>query len=866
MEQAPPYRLSRTVTPRHYDLVLTPDLADATFTGEVAIHVDVAEPTDEVVLNAIELDIRSAVAVLTESGDERRTARVELRPDEQRAALHFDGPLPAGECHLQLAFSGILNDKLHGFYRSSFTDDGGVEHVIATTQFEPADARRAFPCWDEPDLKATFSVILVVPEDLTAISNGGIEADERTPGGLRRVRFATTMVMSTYLLAFIVGPFELSSPVDVDGVPLRIATPPGRAHLAPYAAEVGAHSLRFLASYFDLPYPSDKIDHIAIPDFAFGAMENLGCVTYRETALLVDPSTASQMELQRVATVIAHETSHMWFGDLVTMKWWNGIWLNEAFATFMELTTTDDFRPDWDVWTGFGAGKAAALAIDGLRATRPVEFAVGPPEEAEAMFDVLTYQKGGAVLRMLEQYLGPDTFRRGIAGYLAEHRYGNTETADLWNALEAASGEPVRRTMDSWILQGGYPLLTVSAGQGEGELTVTQERFLYAPGGETHDERWAVPINLRASVGGRVESRKILLDGPSVTLTFDGKVDWVVLNEGAWGFYRVRYSPELLAGLRAPLSAGQMSPLERMALVSDTWAAVVAGKAPLEELVKLVGSMREEDDPDVWATMQGPFLLLDTLVADDERPALREFIRHLAGPAFARLGWDPAPDEPQRSAILRGRLVNFLGGFGADASVRSEATRRFSEYLAQGPDDRAAAPALAPDVLTPAVYVTVGAGDADTWNMVREQYLRATNPQDRIRYLQALNSTEDPGLLVAALDASLTPEVRSQDAPFVIAGILGYSRVGGPLAWAWLKEHWEEVEARLPGNLLVRVLESFSGLATPELAADVHEWIASHDLPVGGPRLAQVEERLDINVALGQRVREGIAAALEAGR
>jgi aminopeptidase N len=864
VEQAPPYRLSRTVIPRHYDLVLTPDLGAATFTGEVAVSVDVAEPVDEVVLNALDLEIHAATAVLGD--DERRHARVELRRDEQRAALHFDEPLPAGACRLELGFSGILNDKLQGFYRSSFTDDHGVEHVIATTQFEPADARRAFPCWDEPDLKATFSVILVVPEDLTAISNGEIEADERIEGGRRRVRFATTMVMSTYLLAFIVGPFELSRAVDVDGVPLRIATPPGRAHLAPYASEVGAHSLRFLASYFDLPYPSDKIDHVAIPDFAFGAMENLGCVTYRETALLVDPSTASQLELQRVATVIAHETSHMWFGDLVTMKWWNGIWLNEAFATFMELTTTNDLRPDWDVWTAFGMGKAAAMTIDGLRATRPVEFAVGPPDEAEAMFDVLTYQKGGAVLRMLEQYLGPDTFRRGIAQYLAEHRYGNTETADLWDALEAASGQPVRHTMDSWILQGGHPLLTVSAGAREGELIVTQERFLYSPAeGEIFDERWAVPINLRASVGGHVESRKILLDGPSVVVSFDGKVDWVFLNEGAWGFYRVRYSPELLAGLSAASGAGQTTPLERMALVSDTWAAVVAGKARLEELVTLLLAMRDEADPDVWATMLGPLHTLDLVVRDDERAALADFVRHLAGPAFARLGWDPTPDEPQRSAILRGRLVSFLGVLGEDAEVRAEAARRFAQYLGRGRDGAGAGGGLAPDVVTAAVNVTVADGGTDAWNTVREQFRQATNPQDRIRYLQALTSTEDPELLVAALEATLTPEVRSQDAPFVISGVLG-SRAGGLLAWTWLKAHWGDVEARLPGNLLVRVLESFPALATPQLAAEVHQWIASHDLPVGGPRLAQVEERLDINVALGERMRRGIGTALEANR
>jgi puromycin-sensitive aminopeptidase len=305
VEDASPYRLSRTVTPSHYDLVLTPDLAAATFTGVVAITIDVAEAVPEIVLNAVDLEIYSAL--LTGADDVHRSGRAEIVADEQRAVLRFDEPIPADSGYrLELEFSGVLNDKLHGFYRSSFTDDEGRERVIATTQFEPADARRAFPCWDEPDFKATFSVILVVDDSLTAISNGEIEVSEPVEGGLRRVRFATTMVMSTYLLAFIVGPFDLTVPADVDGVPLRIATPPGRSHLTPYATEVGVHALRFLASYFELPYPSDKIDHVAVPDFAFGAMENLGCVTYRETALLVDPTVASQLELQRVAQVVAH--------------------------------------------------------------------------------------------------------------------------------------------------------------------------------------------------------------------------------------------------------------------------------------------------------------------------------------------------------------------------------------------------------------------------------------------------------------------------------------------------------------------------------------------------------------------------------
>jgi puromycin-sensitive aminopeptidase len=853
VEEASPHRLSRTVTPSHYDLVLTPDLAAATFTGAVAITLSVAEAVSEIVLNAVDLEIYSAL--LTGPDDVRRAGRAEIQVEAQRAVLRFDEPIPADDGYrLELEFAGILNDKLHGFYRSSFTDDAGTEHVIATTQFEPADARRAFPCWDEPDFKATFSVILDVDEALTAISNGDIEASLPAEAGRKRVRFATTMVMSTYLLAFIVGPFDLTEPAIVDGVPLRIATPPGRSHLTPYATKVAGHALHFLATYFDLPYPAGKIDHVAIPDFAFGAMENLGCVTYRETALLVDTTVASQLELQRVAQVVAHETAHMWFGDLVTMKWWNGIWLNEAFATFMELTTSNDLGPDWDVWTAFGMGKAAALAVDGLVATRPVEFAVGAPEEAEAMFDVLTYQKGGAVLRMLEQYLGPDTFRRGIAHYLADHAYGNTETADLWDALESTSGEPVRHTMDSWILQGGYPLLSVVAGPGEGELTVSQERFLYA-GGSSADH-WIVPINLRASVAGVIESRKVLLDQPSVVLHFDGPLDWAVLNDGAWGFYRVRYSAELLAGLADAITSDQTTPLERMALVGDTWAAVVAGKAPIEELLELLRALGDsEDDPDVWATMIGPLYTLDLLVPAADRAVLASFVRDLAGPAFAPLGWEPGSDEPQRLGILRGRLISVLGLLGADPEIGAEAQRRVADHLDRGD-------ALAPDVVTAAVNVAVGAGGVEVWDSVYEQFLKASNPQDRVRYLQALAATKDPVLLARALERTLSVDVRSQDAPFVISGILG-SRAGGPLAWTWLTENWAAVQAKLPANLLVRLLEGVTGLATPELAAEVHAWFAATELPIGGPRLAQLEERLDVNVALGQRIGAAIATALE---
>jgi puromycin-sensitive aminopeptidase len=414
-----PHRLPRTVLPRRYDLTLTPDIAAATFAGSVDVDVDVVEPTAHVVLNAIELDVDEAW--ITVEGA-RIEAAVTLDPDAERVMLEVPQPLPLGPAVVSLRFRGQLNDTLRGFYRSPFTDDAGDARVIATTQFEATDARRAFPCWDEPDCKATFGITLIVDEGLEAVSNGAVVSDEPIDGGKRRVRFADTMPLSTYLVAFIVGPLEATAPIDVEGTPVRLLFPPGKGNLTAFGLEVADYSLRYLADYFDLPYPGDSMDLVAIPDFAFGAMENLGCVTFRETLLLADPSRATQGELQNVVDVIAHELAHMWFGDLVTMKWWNGIWLNEAFATFMELKVTDAFRPEWERWASFGLARSTAFDTDALAATRPIEYPVISPADAEGMFDVLTYEKGAAVVRMLEQYLGEDRFRAGIRKYMAAHR------------------------------------------------------------------------------------------------------------------------------------------------------------------------------------------------------------------------------------------------------------------------------------------------------------------------------------------------------------------------------------------------------------------------------------------------------------
>src|ERR1700676_694051 len=485
------YRLPKNVTPRRYDIRLTPDLTAFTFQGEVSVAIVVNETTDDVVLNALELEIDKVTA---ERAGKSLGAKAEMEPAKERAHLRFAEKLSAGEWTLKIAFRGILNDKLHGFYRSQYQDAAGKTHVAATTQFESTDARRAFPCWDEPELKASYKVTLVIDENLAAISNGGQEMEKKLAGGKKGVVFKETIPMSTYLVAFIIGEFDATAPVDA-GTPLRIVYVPGKGNLTNFAKEIGAFSLKYFANYYGLPYPGDKVDLIAIPDFASGAMENLGAITFRETALLVDEKTASRGELERVADVVSHENAHMWFGDLVTMKWWNGIWLNEAFATFMEMLAVDAWKPHWKRWESFGVSRGAAMAIDALKSTRSIEYTVLSPEDCRSMFDVLTYEKGAAVLRMLEQYLGAEEFRKGIAAYLRKHQYANAETGDLWDALELASGEPVRKLMDSWIFQPGFPMVEATLGADGRSLVVRQRRFFYLPESAAgQDQVWHVPV------------------------------------------------------------------------------------------------------------------------------------------------------------------------------------------------------------------------------------------------------------------------------------------------------------------------------------------------------------------------------------
>jgi puromycin-sensitive aminopeptidase len=810
--------------------VLEPEIASATFRGSATIDVEILEKTDEIVCNAIDLDIDSAL-VITGDGAAAVEHVPDIRLDETTERLHLTLPsdLPAGPARVVTSFRGELNDRLRGFYRSTYEDDEGNEHTIATTQCQSTDARRIFPCWDEPAWKATFAITLVVDHEHLAVSNSAEVADTTDPDGRRRVTFAETMRMSTYLVAFVVGPLEATGPVDAGGVPVRVIHRPGKAGLTPFALDVAVHALQWFADYYAIPYPGDKVDLVAIPDFAFGAMENLGCVTFREVLLLVDPDGASQPELQVAADVINHELAHMWFGDLVTMKWWEGIWLNEAFATFMETSCSHAYRPDWRVWTTFGRSRAAAFHTDALASTRPIEFPVVTPEEAEGMFDILTYEKGASVVRMLEQYLGAEVFRDGVRHYLDAHAYANTETSDLWDSLEHVSGAPVRSIMDGWIYQGGHPV--VEAEQTPHGVRLSQRHFTLDPTA-VEPKLWAVPVGIRLEHRGGLVDHRVLLDRESLVLTAPGSL--VTANADGAGFYRVAHGPVVRTDI-ARSGPGLRTADERHGLIDDAWALTVAGELTADEWLQLAMTMSGEADLTVWQALSAGFAGLERIAHREVKARLVDHVQALAAPCLNRLALDPRAGDDDRTRELRATLVRTLGVVAADPEIIGACRDRLDH------ED----PTLAAAALT-----VIAHNDADAGPRIREIWLSADDPQTEQRHLRALADLPTPELGV--LDDILAGEVRSQDAPYVVRRALT-NPVAGAQVWAFTKANWDFLSSRFPSNSLARLLEGITELDTSALVADTTAFLAAHPVPQGAKQVAQHLERQRVNAAFRER-------------
>jgi len=834
-----PYRLPRSVVPSHYRLRLEPDLEAFVFSGTVEIDVTVEEPVDTIQLNALELEIENGV-LLRDS--ETIGLSATLHEADQRVIFNSEVEISPGPATIRIGFSGTLNDQLHGFYRSSFTDVNGDEQVIATTQFEATDARRAFPCFDEPDFKASFGITLVVPETLFAVSNGAEVSRVPSGGGRVEVTFADTMKMSTYLVAFVVGPFEATEELDVDGVPLRVIAPRGKLDLSPFALECGAFCLRYLSEYYDIPYPGDKVDLVAIPDFAFGAMENLGCITFRESALLVEPATATQAELVRILDVVAHELAHMWFGDLVTMEWWDGIWLNEAFATFMEMKATDAMRPDWRRWVSFGAVERPwAFAVDGLANTRPVEFEVTSPDEANEMFDALTYGKGSSVLRMIEQYLGEEVFRRGVADYLRKHSYANTVTSDLWEGLDRASTSDVGSIMDTWILQGGYPQVETSL-SGD-SLNLTQRRYLSIPD-ETDQTMWRIPVQVRGEAAGKPFDSKMLLDGPVRSLDVPTPIDWVIVNAGGHGFYRTSYDRDSYTALVGAIT--RLEALERFVLIDDAWAFVESGQVSARQYLELSRAYGNETEHSVWSALVGGLASLrHHVVTDDRLPQFRTVVASLVGPMAGRLGWDGDSGEDDLQRRLRGLLVGAMGRLAEDPAT-IEASRELAvRYLES-------TTGIDPDVGQAALFTWAAHGDQDSLERLFLAYKGARTPQAELKLLQAMTFIDDNEAVDRILAAVLDGTVRTQDSAWIVARLMS-GRHSGSYLWSELRSRWSELTARMPPVTLRRMIEGIPALSQPAAAADVHAHFAETDLPIAKKTVAQNLEKLTINTGLRAR-------------
>ena len=829
-----PYRLPHTVVPSRYRLTLEPDLVNASFSGTVSIDVTATEALESFALNADELHIAS-----TRVGGVEAT--FQLEPDTER--LVITASIDPGNTTIDIEFTGTLNDKLRGWYRSTFRDDQGVERVIATTQMQATDCRRAFPCFDEPEFKAVFEITLVVEPDLLAVSNGPEAGRIIRSDGKHAVIFKPTMVMSTYLVAFVVGPLEATEAIDVDGVPLRVVHVPGKGHLTEFALEIGAFSLRWYQQYYGIPYPSDKVDMLALPDFAAGAMENLGCITYRESLLLADPKTATQFELQNLADVVAHEVAHMWFGDLVTMKWWNGIWLNEAFATFMEIACCDAFRPDWQRWTTFSLERSMAFETDSLASTRSVEFPVEAPADCDGMFDVLTYQKGGSLLRMLEQYLGTEAFRQGISEYLNTHAYANTETGDLWDAIEKVNPSvPVRSLMDSWIWQPGYPL--ISARLDGTELVLNQQRFAYS---DTDDPTvFVVPIHL--SIDG-VDS-KLLLDSAQSRVALPSAESTVVVNAGGHGFMRVAYDDTLRARLNGK-ALTNLTVIDRYNLVDDAWNAVISGRLAAADYLGFVEAFQDDRDLAVWQAIAIGLRGLGRLVDGPAYTALQQRIADLVRPVVADLGWAPNDREPDLTSKLRGLLVGVLAVLGND----SDAQARCREMLDNADTD----PELAAAATT--AVASVGT-DADFDDYV-QRFRTAPTPQLTLRYMYALAEFPTQEQSRRTIDLALSADVKTQDAPFLLNRCIA-NRANGSTAWESVRKQWPELLERFPNNTIVRMVSSITTLTTLHVVADVQGFFAEHPIPQAAKTLEQLLERQRVNADLRTREAEPLAAALAA--
>ena len=819
----------RMIKPVNYSLEFEPNLRNFTFQGKEIIEIKISKPTKTISLNAAELKIKKCHVIL-----KNKTIKAKTKLDEKNELLTIHSSQKInGTLKLFLEFTGILNNRLLGFYKSEYKDSKGKKKYLATTQFEAADARRAFPCWDEPAVKATFDISIIAEKNQTAISNMP-QISKKKIGNKYRYTFSQTPIMSTYLIYLGVGEFEFLTS-KLGKILVRIVTTKGNKSKGKLALDLTKKFLRYYEKYFGIKYPLPKLDMIAVPDFAAGAMENWGAITFRETILLYDPKTSSTKTKQFIAEVISHELAHQWFGNLVTMKWWNDLWLNESFATYMATKIVDAFYPQWDLWDQFlETSMNSAMMLDGLKTSHPIDVKVRKPSEIREIFDSISYDKGGCILRMLEYYVGSKNFKNGLRHYLTKHKYKNAAGKDLWDSIGKISKKPVNTMMNSWIKQVGFPLVNIE--MKNSKIILTQKRFLLEEDKKHQKGLWQIPI----SIGTDKNSSSKLMSKKSESLPIPRKF-LPIINSSKKGFFRIHYDEELLLQLKPLVENNRLNYIDRWNLQNDLFAICIAGKENISSYLDFTEAYHQEKNylssANVANNLNFLYLLSfhETFV-DDIKQYAHDYLKKL----FDRLQWDAKTNEKHTDTLLRTNVLLILGKL-EDCKILEEAQKRFDLHVKNKKS-------INPDLREVIFSLAAWNGDEKTYEKLIKLYKKSSSQEAKLRILAAICYFKDEKLLHRTLKFILSNEVRSQNLALPIIRISS-NPYGKKIMWPWMKKNWKTLNKKFGhGNPIAnRIVASISLFADDSMQKEIKNFFKKNPTPGTEMTLAQTLERIRIH-------------------
>jgi puromycin-sensitive aminopeptidase len=845
-------RLPRTVVPSHYKLFLDPDIGGQKFTGEETITVQVQQSTREIVLNSLGLDISLAEAT---AANKTLPAQVTYDQPNEMVRLTLAQPLPAGAASLHLKFSGKLTAGLRGLYLSK-----SARRQYAVTQFEGTYARMMFPGFDEPAYKSTFDLSVIAEKGDTAISNGRIVKDEPLPGSTRhRITFSTSPRMSTYLVALAIGDWQCLERT-VDGTPIRVCAEPDKKQYGQFALEAAAQSVHFYNQWYGIKYPFGKLDMLAIPDYEWGGMENTASIFYRDTALLMDEKTASVFSKRGHATVVAHEIAHQWFGDLVTAAWWDDIWLNEGFATWLERKPIRAWHPEWRLEDDEAATAQSVIGQDSLSAARAIHGDPRTSAEIKEMFDGITYEKGGAVLGMLESYVGPDVFRKGVNAYLKAHANGNASSADFWQAVAKVSGKAVDKIMPTFVMQPGVPLVTVSGSCSSGKQTLelSQQRFLLSPSadGATQGRVWSIPICTKAATSAG--SSCYLLDKPSARFTANVCPGWLMANRDAKGYYRVFYKDSVELTRLAASAEKNLTVPERIAFVEDLWAMVRAGKEPVGIFLNVARELRPEHNRFVVEFLAGHMDMIGrSLVPEQNQKEYRELVRQQFEPLAKEVGWNANVNDNDEQKALRASLLGILGSAGDPEAVA--AAQKIAQSYIKDPGS------VEGTIIGPALAVAAENGDAALYDQFAQAVANARTTEDYYHFLFALTSFRQPELAQKTLALIDQGKIRQQDYVRIFPALLAESPAR-EIAWDYLKAHWDALAEKVTSFGGSGAVSALGGFCSIEKHDEIKQFFATHRAPGAERALQQSLERITNCIEFKQLQSENMQKFLQQAR